>query len=382
MKPNIFFGYWGTVLIFWASLSTAFSQDIDIDRLAPEIEQLVDQAMLEGQIPSLAIAVVSGEEVIWRNGFGYANLWARTLAVPSTVYLIGSTFKAMSTVALLHQMEDGRFALDDAVSPHLRPLRIRGEDEDQPVTFRHLLTHTSGMPADFGPHHVWGTTTPAPIREYLAEELRVESVPMEKVEYSNMAYTLVGHLVEKFSGSPYRTYIQRRIFDPLEMNSTAFVPTPAMVERLAVPYILDETTRHHRPAELLKADVWPAGIVYGTVNDQANWLIANLNGGIFKGRRIIDATLLEEMHTRQNETHKGPISGLWGGEDAGYGLTWWTDTNANERVFAHSGSVPGYTAFIQGNLDRKIGVAILTNGNRAHPHLIKLVDGIFALLAR
>ena len=73
-----------------------------------------------------------------------------------------------------------------------------------------------------------------------------------------------------------------QIFDPLEMYSTAFTPTPQMSERLAIPYIVDPVTESLVPTELLKTRVWPAGIVYGTVLDQANWLVANLNGGVFK----------------------------------------------------------------------------------------------------
>ena len=370
------------LLLLMATWTTqpADAQVVSIDRILPDIEAAVERAMLEGRIPSLTIAVVRGDRVVWSEGYGESNLWAHTPAVPSTVYLIGSTFKAMSTVALLQQAEAGKFSLDDAVGPYIRPLRIRGEDPDNPIRFRHLLTHTSGMPADFGPHTVWGDSSPAPIEEYLATSLRTESPPLENVVYSNMAYTLVGYLVQRFSETDYREYIREHIFAPLEMTSTAFAPTPEMVERLAVPYLVDEATEHHRPAELLKADVWPAGIVYGTVLDQANWLIMNLNDGVFRGRRVIGADLLDQMHTRQYDEHKGPISGLWGSEVAGYGLTWWTDVRGGERYFAHSGSVPGYTAFIQGNKDRKIGVAILSNGNRAHPHLIKLADRVFYLL--
>jgi CubicO group peptidase (beta-lactamase class C family) len=76
-----------------------------------------------------------------------SNLWARTPAAPNTVYLIGSTFKAMSTIALLQQMEQGKFKLDDRVNDYLTDFKIQGEDPQHPVTFRHLLTHTSGCPA-------------------------------------------------------------------------------------------------------------------------------------------------------------------------------------------------------------------------------------------
>ena len=111
-------------------------------------------------------------------------------------------------------------------------------------------------------------------------------------------------------------------------------------------------------------------------------MIANLNGGVFKGKRIIGEQSLEQMLTRQYDQFKGPIEELWGNETAGFGLTWWVQVRDGDRYFAHSGSVPGYTAFLLGNRDRKLGFAILTNGNRAHPHLIKLADRAIDLMKK
>ena len=357
------------------------AQPLSIGLAEPEIETAIKQAMLEGHIPSMTVAVVKDDRVIWTNGYGYANMWARTPAVPSTIYVIGSTFKAMSTVALLRQMERGKFSLDDPVNQYLRYFRIRNEIPERPITFRHLLTHTSGLPPDFTPYPVWGDESPPPIEEYLAASLRVESAPEEKVVYSNMAYTLVGYLVQVLTGEEFRKHIKQQIFKPLEMSSTAFEPTPEMTERLAVPYIVDPNTGSLVPTERLRATEWPAGIVYGTVLDMANWLLVNLNEGTFKGHHLVDAETLELMHTRQYDALKGRISDLWGGEEAGYGLTWWTEVRGEAQYFAHSGSVPGFTAFLQGNKDQRLGVAILSNGNSAHKHLIKLADRIMAVLA-
>jgi CubicO group peptidase (beta-lactamase class C family) len=288
----------------------------------------------------------------------------------------------MSTIALLQQMEQGKFKLDDRVNDYLTDFKIQGEDPQHPVTFRHLLTHTSGLPGDFGGFPVWGDTVPPSLNDYLSKSLKVTKPPLTSVTYSNMAYTLVGYLVQKFSGVPYKQYIQEHIFTPLEMNSTAFEPTPEMGERLAVPYTVDEKTGSQVATVRLKASVWPAGIVYGTVLNQANWLIANLNGGAFKDKRIISEATMNQMFTRQYDQFKGKIENLWGNETAGFGLTWWTQVRDGDRYIAHSGSVPGYTAFLSGNRDRKLGFAILTNGNRSHPHLIKLADTAVDLMKK
>ena len=348
------------------------AQDIDADRVARELRPEIERTLLEGKIPSAAVALVAGDQIIWTDGFGFSNLWARTPAVPGTVYLIGSTFKAMSTYALLQQMEQGKFQLDDRVNDYLDGFQIEGEDPEHPVTFRHLLTHTSGLPVAFGAHPVWGDTVPPPLEEYLRASLKVSGPPQKQVVYSNMAYTLVAYLVEQFSGVPYKEHMQKNIFEPLEMDDTVFMPAGETIERLAVPYLVDSGSGRPTPATRLKADVWPAGIVYGTVTNQANWLIANLGGGVFKDHRLISAETFDQMMTRQYDEFAAPVGGGWLNETTGYGLTWWISERDGEKLFAHSGSVPGYTAFLCGNLEKKTGFAILTNGNRAHPHLYKL----------
>jgi CubicO group peptidase (beta-lactamase class C family) len=360
----------------------AFSQTINLDRVVAELEPEIQRAMLAGNIPSCSVALVSGDQVVWTGAYGYSNLWARTPATPNTVYLIGSTFKTMSTVALLQLMEQGKFKLDDRVNDYLTDFKIQGEDPQRPVTFRHLLTHTSGLPGDFGGFSVWGDTVPPPLEEYLRTSLKVTKPTMTSVTYSNNAYTLVGFLVQKLSGKPFKEYIQENILNPIEMNSTAFEPRPDMEERLSIPYRFDENRGAQIAAVRVKASVWPAGIVYGTVLNQANWLIVNLNGGKFKDKQIISQATLEQMFTRQYDQFKGRIENIWGNEDAGFGLTWWTQVRDGDRYFAHSGSVQGYTAFLLGNRDRKLGFAILTNGNRAHPHLFKLADQAMDLMKK
>ncbi len=318
------------------------AQTVNTDRVVSELEPEIQRMLLAGNIPSASIALIAGDKVIWTNGYGYSNLWARTPATPNTVYLIGSTFKAMSTIALLQQMEQGKFKLDDRVNDYLTDFKIQGEDLQHPVTFRHLLTHTSGLPADFGPFPVWGDTVPPSLEDYLRKSLKITKPPLTSVTYSNMAFTLVAYLVQKFSGVTYKQYIQEHIFTPLEMNSTAFEPRPDMGERLAIPY----------------------------------------NGGVFKEKRLISEKTLEQMFTRQYDQFKGTIENIWGNETAGFGLTWWTEVRDGDRYIAHSGSVPGYTAFLLGNRDRKLGFAILTNGNRAHAHLFKLADRAIDLMKK
>jgi CubicO group peptidase (beta-lactamase class C family) len=372
------FGVFGAgaalTLTVWAGALTAQQPQlrVDVEAVVASLEPEIRRVMIDGRIPSMTVALVAGDRIVWSAGFGESNLRARTPATPSTVYIIASTFKTMATAALLQLHEEGRFALDDPLREYMGELRIADEDPDDPVTFRHLLTHTSGLPTVFSPVPVWADTVPARMDRYLAERLRVVGPPMERVRYSNMGYTLLAHLVQEISGREFREYVRERVFRPAGMNSTDFSPTPEMMERIAVPYVPDSSSGSLVPVARTRFAEWPAGGAWGTVLDQANWLVVNLNGGAIGDRRILSEETVALTHTQQFPEFAGPMAGGWGREEAGYGLTWWTTTRGGESYFAHSGSVAGYTAFLHGNRDRRLGVAILTNGHRAHPHLVRL----------
>ena len=378
----------GIITLAFAAGCDALQAQLDpelaqaVSRVTAQLEPEIRRAMLDGTIPSIAIAITDRDGELWSAAFGESNLWAGTPASTQSVYLIGSTFKAQSTVALMQQMEQGKFDLDNPVHDYLDEMTIRGEDPTNPVLFRNLLTHTSGMPVDFGPHLVWGETAPLALADYLSDSLRVATPPLEGVVYSNMAYSLVAYMVEKFSGTAYKQYIRENVWGPLGMTSTAFDLRPEMEERLVTPYVPDENTGRPVATARLKANVWPAGITYGTIHDQARWLRFNLGDGMAGEHRLLQESTLELMQTQQFPAMAGdPMGGGWGYENPGYGLTWWTTTRGSDAYFAHSGSLPGYTAFVMGDRGRGHGVVFLTNGNAAHPHLVRLSNLALDLLA-
>jgi CubicO group peptidase (beta-lactamase class C family) len=354
---------------------------VDDPRIAALLDPEIERALKAGRIPSMAVVLVSNDRVVWTRSAGLSNVRVKTPAACDTVYLIASTFKTMSATALLQLMEQGKFKLDDRVNDYLGDLRIEGENKRYPVTFRHLLTHTSGLPTDFGRHTVWEDAAPPSLADYLSGKLRLARRPGTRVLYSNIAFTLVAHLVEKLSGVPFKDYMRKNVFAPVEMRDTAFEPRADMAERLAIPYMpVRRRAGMFRPVDWVKADAWPAGVVYGTAVDQARWLMATLNHGVYKGKRIVSETTFREMTRRQYDRFAGPINGGWLNETSGYGLAWWISTLEGEKVIAHSGSVNGYTAFLAGNVDRKTGVAILTNGNKAHRWLYSLALKALAAL--
>jgi CubicO group peptidase (beta-lactamase class C family) len=347
-----------------------------------ELEPEIRRAMIEGQIPSVTIALTAGEEIVWSAGFGETNLRTRTPATPQSVYIIASTLKTMVATVVMQLVDEGHFGLDDPVVDHLGDLELPAHDPANPITLRHLLTHTSGLGGGFSSVPVWADTVPRNMDRFLREGLRVLGPPGEGVRYSNPAFTLMAHMIQVATGEDFQGEVRRRIWEPLGMRSTAFAPTPRMEEVLAVPYRPAEGSGSLEPLARTRFAEWPAGGAWGTVEDQARWIMASVNGGRIGDTVLLDPATAELMQTRQLDAFAGPMAGGWGGDEAGYGLAWWTTVRGGERHIAHSGSVGGYTAFIHGNPERGLGVALLTNGNRAHPHLVRLSFLATDLMAR
>ena len=348
------------------------------ERLDAEMPRVVERELTAGEIPGASGAGVVGDRIVWSAGFGVANRWAGTPATPQTVYVIGSTFKSMVVAALMRQVDAGRIALDDPVDRYLDGLVIQGESRDHPITFRHLLTHTSGLGDAVGSASVWGDSLPLPVPVFLSHALRVSEPPLTAERYSNLAFVLVGHLIERLSGLAFRAYIRDSIWAPLAMSSTAFAPTPEMEERLAMPYVIDSATRRPVAAVRQKAVDYAAGMVYGTATDMAQWLVASLNSATYDGRRILTARSVAAMYTVQYQQFRGPKAG-WGDSATGFGLGWWLADRDGHRYIAHSGSVIGYTAFVEGCLTHRAGVVILTNGDHAHESMYRIAAAAMRL---
>jgi len=346
-------------------------------RIETILEPEIRRALREGQIPSLTIALVHADTVLWAAGYGTANRATGTRATPETVYALASTFKTLVGATLLQLQEIGALRLDDPVAAYLPAgMQIQGEDPSRPVTFLHLLTHTSGLPAGFTPVPFFDPALPMPLERYLAGALRIEGRTGGQVRYSNPGYALLGYLVEQITGVPFEERIRTGILSPLGLRDVALHPTPSMTERLAIPYQPAPDGSGLRPVEWIRFAEWPAGAAFGTVLDQAVWLGTVLNGGAWRGVRVLSPESMALALDRPFPQFTGALGGGWGdarnGSATGYGLTWWITEHEEERYLAHSGSLRGFTAFLHGNVDRRIGVALLTNGDRAHPHLVRI----------
>jgi len=320
-----------------------------------QLEKFIVAELESRKHPGSSVATVRDNEIIWAKGFGHCDMEKKVQATPETVYRCASVTKPVVATGFLQLMERGKFHLDDPVNNHL-DVKIQTRFEKEP-TIRHLLTHYSGMPTRVPP--IYSDKKDAPIlKEYVSEAARIVELPGKSYAYCNTAFAVIGHLIEVFSGKPYDDYVKENVLRPLEMDSSGFELTERIEESFAQGYERagrpEETSQPVKPYVIGTVPQDPAGSLFSTVIDLSHFLISHLNGGVYKGLRILRTETIEEMHKLQVGA---------GGSRNGMALSWFRNIHDGHVMLSHTGSVPGFANHIAFYPDLRIGVCWLSNLN-------------------
>ena len=337
------------VALFVAVTPIAAQEGYDLEKTKTVLAGLIEKTMDELRIPSVSIALVKGDEIVWTEAFGYANVRTKTAATPDTIYSTGSTFKSVTATALMQLVEQGKCTLEDPVNQHLGDHRVQDRlQSEQPVTIRHILSHWSGLLTGNTVKPIWGRELPMTLEE-LTSKLYSIRAPEVKWEYNNYAYAMAGLLVEKISGMDYETYIVENILKPLGVETpNPVAPSPEMVELMALPYRPGGADGQPTPVAQFHYDVYPAGDAYLTAEDMARFLGAHINNGLLGGSRILAEESVREMHTPQ-----------FGGY---YSLGFAVKKAENgHTLISHSGAIRGQNSVMMGDVDAHVGVYMMSN---------------------
>ena len=325
--------------------------------------------------PGLSIAIVHDQELVWARGFGYADLANRVAASADTRYRIASVTKLFTSTAILLLRDAGQLQLDDPVVRHLPWFDIRQrQPEAEPITIRHLLTHTSGLPREAA--FPYWTDARFPSRAQLRESLpRQESAypAATRWKYSNLALALAGEIVAAVSGRPWEEVVQQRILDPLGMDDTLTGAPRPDDPRLAVGY-----GRRLPGAEraVLDAATDYAGIAYAanmtsTVTDLAKFAQLQFRDRPAGGSQILRGSTLREMQ----RVH-------WLDPDwtQGWGLGFKVIRGRDVTCVGHSGRVPGHRTQVLLCPAARTGVIVIGNAGDCDP--MRYCERAFELVLR
>ena len=314
------------------------------DALAGELRRRVAKAQSENRLPSVSAAVFRDGDVMWAEAIGLADIEERRDATPETQYMIGSITKTFTAAAVMQLRDAGAVSLDDPIGTHLEELPHRTP------TLRQSLAHLSALQRE-----IPGTgceTLTFPTREELLANLGdVEQVlaPGERWHYSNLAYVLLGEVVERLSGVPYMRYVEERLLQPLGLERTTFAPVEPAARGYYVHPYADTALRE---PSLEKDGAAAAGALWSTTGDLVRWatFLADPDEAVLS-RKSADA--MHAFHALA-DTHRWSYG--WG-----LGLILW---RAGERVLAgHSGATVGFLASLFYSREERVGAVALTNAS-------------------
>ena len=196
------------------------------DELPARLEQLrtrLEAARVQHHIPGMAVAVVKGDDVIFAEGFGLADLETKRPVTPKTLFAIGSTTKAFTSALVAMQIDAGKLAWDDPITKHVPELQLHPRPVDPkgtaPVlTLRDALCHRSG----FTRMALLSTSGELSTTEVFTQASRAEPLAAygEKFLYNNEIYSAAGEAAARSAGTTWAQLVQTRLLDPLGMKST------------------------------------------------------------------------------------------------------------------------------------------------------------------
>lgn len=369
------------LMVAAASVSAAGTprQSADTPDLAA-IDRYIEQEMAATRLPGLAIGVIQGDEVVHLRGFGRADSSGRAVT-PETLFTIGSTGKSITALATMQLVEAGKIDLDAPVSSYLPEFRTGDPAGTEQITVRHLLTHTSGYSSPAGLQFATRENRgPSAVEEQIRtlQQTPLRSTPGERHEYSNANYIWLGWIVEQVSGQPIDQYLREHILEPLDMKMTALSLDDAEARGLA--------TGHHywfgRPVPFKMPyhhSAMPAGFIHSNAEEMSHYLIAHINGGEYRGRRVLSAEGIELLHAPHALARPATTPD---GKDAYYGFGWVNaELNGIPMIF-HGGSTGTFHANLVLLPERELAFVLLMNGENGlqSERITSLFEGVTSLL--
>jgi Beta-lactamase len=210
---------------------------VSLADLKKRLGAAVERARESHRLPSISLALVKRDRIIWAEAFGYLNVAKKVKADPETVYVVGSIFKVVVATAVMKLADEGKVTLDGPVNRYLKKFKmVRDRKVENGLTLRHLLTHRGGLPEVGSQVRVWDGKLPIPLEDLLKTSGWLMEKPGEKERYSNLGFSLAAYVAGQVSAKPIPETFQDLVLKPLDMDRTAFATTAAMLENLAIPY--------------------------------------------------------------------------------------------------------------------------------------------------
>ncbi len=330
------------ILVLSLSATVVFASSTQDTSLEDLFDNIMNSKLEEYHIPNATVSVVKDGEIVYKKGFGFADIENNIpVDADTTLFRIGSTSKLITWTAVMQLVEAGKLDLNTDINQYM-DFEISSQLEKplqktiaEPITMTHLMTHTPGF--EDHPDMLFRLSEDEllPLHEYIKNYQPARIFPAGEVAaYSNYGTALAGYIVERLSGLSFSEYVEKNIFTPLDMNNSTYRQPPTLDSpaRMAKPYRFINGSYTEAGFEYIMLE--PAGSMSSTASDMANFMIAHLSGGAlsmgrnyaavsthryneagdifstsYNGGRILKEETLKEMH-KEHFTYDPTLGGM------------------------------------------------------------------------
>lgn len=311
---------------------------------ADPIEDLVTQEMARSNTPGVAVAVVDGGRTARVQGFGKANIEHGVQVHTDTLFKVGAAGTQFTAAAVMLLVEDGKIALDAPVTRYLPKAPAKWSK----VTIRHLLGHTSGLPATPNGDFRTDYSNDELLGIIAAQELNFPAGTHWRFSYAG--YIVLGFVIQEVTGEHWTSFVTRRIFNPLGMNTARGIDEMAIVPNRASGYEVREAGLRNAEWVSPTANSTADGSLYLSVLDYAAWAQA------VSQRRLLSA---QSWDILAQEARLGT------GATCAYVPGWSVNALGTRKVWEQLGSWQGFQTYTLRYPDRDLAIAVYANGEQA-----------------
>jgi CubicO group peptidase (beta-lactamase class C family) len=355
------------------------SHGITVEQL-DSLAEIMSEAVKDKQVAGVSFVVVHKGEVVYREGFGYADIESRRPFTAEELLPIASVSKPFMASVVMAQVDQGKLKLDDLVEkylPEFKGKRVQGGKQPaKPMTIRQLISHTGGF---------WGNKGITPekmdlIRNFkrplnetinLVAKYDLAYEPGTKWVYSGVGYCVLGRVLEVALGKSLEVISQETLFRPLGLSNTTFLPSREMRKMVPTAYLRVGKQLKAR-SSLAEIDelrfILPGGSLFTNLDALAAFGQMHLNDGFFNGKRILSEKSVTEMRKLQSSVRPGRT----------YGLGWFRDDVSELGLAGQTFHGGALGAHLRIDRRRKLVWAFLVhqNGPQVQPLKDKLVDQV------
>ncbi len=347
------------IVFILLAITHGVAAQVDLKKL----DAYYTKALKDWEMPGMSIAIVKDGKVVFSKGYGVKEVGKNEKTDENTLYAIASNTKAFTTAAIAMMVQEGKLSWDDKVKKYLPYFELYDPYVSREVTIRDILSHRVGL-RTFSGDAIWYLSDNLPASEIIK---RAKYLPRSYdfrsgYGYSNVMYITAGELMRVVSNKSWADNIQDRILNPLNMNRT--ITTVKQLEQkgnFATPHGLF-AGKHQSIAWEDWESIAATGGIVSSVQDMANWMLFNLNRGIWKDDTLLtraSRNMLWMPHNTFQVDHTLPEHST---HFRGYALGWnVSDYHGRMRV-SHTGGYSGMLSMVLLVPDENLGIVVLTNG--------------------